>query len=235
DAELHLLADGREALGGLATIRQQAEGFAVTAELAGPLAPLMAEPYRPFFGAETRLAAQGLVRSAGGLDISQFSLSGGQLALSGTARTTPDNFLSRLKLDATIADPAGGAVTLPVPGGSTRVGQASLAVDFGAGDSGDWRAAIGVDGLATPQFGADRFALAIGGVANDIADPARRMVTFNGDGSLTGIKADPAIEAALGDSVGLGLAGLWHAGEPIELAQLRVAGAALAADIAGSI
>jgi len=235
DAQMHLLADGREALGGHAILRQQAEGFAVDAELAGPLSTLIAAPYRPFFGAETRLSAQALLRSGGGFDISHFSLSGGQLAVSGTARTTSDNFLSRLKLDASIADPAGRAVILPVPGSATLVDMANIAVDYGADDSGTWRADIGLDGLVTPQFGADSFALTLSGVANNISDPASRMVTFNGDGALSGISADPAIQSALGDSVGLGLAGLWNAGEPVQLAQLRLAGAALALDAAGTI
>src|SRR5690606_654359 len=42
-------------------------------------------------------------------------------------------------------------------------------------------------------------------------------------------------EAALGDSVGLGLAGLWNAGQPIELAQLRVVGEALTAGLSGVV
>ncbi|MBD8066730.1 translocation/assembly module TamB domain-containing protein [Devosia sp. PTR5] len=235
DTELHLRADGREALGGSATIRQQPEGYAVSTELAGPLSTLIAGPYRPFFGEETRLGAKALVRDDGGLDISQFTLSGGQLSVSGMARTTSDNFLSRLKLDATIADPASTAVTLPVPGGATKVDGARVAIDFGANDSGDWSATVDVNGLSTPQFAADRFALSVGGVAENINDPATRRVTFNGDGTLSGIVADPAIEAALGDSVGLGIAGLWNAGEAIQLAQFRIAGAALALDAKGQI
>lgn len=235
DTQMDLLADGQTALSGTATVRQQSAGFDINAQLSGPLSRLIAEPYRPFFGSETRLDAKALVRSAGGLDISQFSLSGGQLAVSGLASTTSDNFLSRLKLDATIADASGQAVTLPVTGHSTLIDGARIAVDYGAGDSGDWTANVSVDGLSTPQFGADKFVLAIGGVANDINDPAKRMVTFNGDGTLSGISADPAIKAALGDSVGLGIAGLWNAGQPIELAQLRVAGGNLALNAAGKI
>src|SRR5690606_38921117 len=53
-AQMRLLANDREALAGTAIIAQQADGLAIDADLGGPLSTLMAAPYRPFFGAETR-------------------------------------------------------------------------------------------------------------------------------------------------------------------------------------
>ena len=41
--------------------------------------------------------------------------------------------------------------------------------------------------------------LTVGGVAENLADPQTRRVTFNGDGMLEGIAASPEVEAALGD------------------------------------
>ncbi len=234
-AEMQVLADGRTALSGTATVAQGADGIAINADLGGPLSTLMAEPYRPFFGAETRLSARALLREEGGLDISGLTLSGGQLALSATAETTADNFLSRLDLDASIADPTGSSVILPVPGGATRVGTARLSVDFGVAGSEDWNAVLGVDRFETDGIAVDTLGLTLGGVARDLEDPAKRMVTFNGDGTLAGVTGDEGIEAAFGDSVGLGLAGLWNAGEPIQLAQLRIVGEALTADLTGTI
>lgn len=233
-ANLSLLANGQTALAGTATIAQNADGFVVDADLGGPLSTLMAETYRPFFGADTRLSANALVRSAGGVDINELTLSGGQLALTANGATTADNFLSRLELTASIADPEGGLVILPA-GGNPQVRAAQLVVDFGADGSEDWRADLGIDSLLTGDFAAERVALGISGVASNLSDPATRMVTFNGDGSVSGISGDEAVMAALGDSVGLGLAGLWNAGQPIELAQLRVVGEALTAGLSGVI
>ncbi|MCP8884064.1 translocation/assembly module TamB domain-containing protein [Devosia sp. XJ19-1] len=234
-AQMRLLANEREALAGTATIAQSADGFAVTANLGGPLSTLVAEPYREFFGEDTRLTASALVRSAGGFDISSLTLSGGQLGLSARAQTTPDNFLSLLDLTATVADPEGGQVTLPVPGSATLVQGGQLQIAFGTEASEAWQARLDVEGFETDGFAARTFGLGIGGVARNLADPASRMVTFNGDGALSGIDADPGVEAALGDSVGLGIAGLWNAGEPIELAELRVVGQALVAGLSGQI
>ncbi|WP_375599847.1 translocation/assembly module TamB domain-containing protein [Devosia sp. Naph2] len=233
--QMQLLANDQTALAGTATIAQEAEGFAINANLGGPLSTLIAEPYRDFFGADTRLTAKALVRSAGGLDISNVTLSGGQLGLTARAQTTADNFLNLLDLTATIADPEGDKVTLPVPGGSTVVQGGQIRVSFGTEASEQWQARADVEGLETDGFDAQTFGLGIGGVARNLADPASRMVTFNGDGAVSGISADPGVEAALGTSVGLGIAGLWNAGEPIELAELRIVGQALTAAMAGEI
>ncbi|QYO75960.1 translocation/assembly module TamB domain-containing protein [Devosia salina] len=233
--QMRLLANDQEALSGTATIGQQADGFAVAARLGGPLSTLVAEPYRDFFGAQTRLTADALVKSAGGIDISNLTLSGGQLGLTARAQTTADNFLSLLDLSATVADADGGRVTLPVPGAATTVQGAQLQVGFGTDASQEWQARADIEGLDTDGFAAQTFTFGLSGVARNLEDPSSRMVTFNGEGSLSGIDADPGVEAALGDRVGLGLAGLWNAGEPIQLAELRVVGAALVASLTGQI
>ena len=129
--ELQLQANGQTALSGVATINQTGEGIAIATDLRGPLSTLIAETYRPFFGAETSLTANALVRSEGGISITGLRLSGGQLSLKAAADTTADNFLRRLTLNAVVADASGGTVTLPVPGSATRVGSAQLAVSFG--------------------------------------------------------------------------------------------------------
>lgn len=233
-ADLTLLANGQTALAGVSTITQNADGFVIDADLGGPLSTLVAETYRPFFGADTRLTANALVRSSGGFELSSLTINGGQLALEAQASVTADNFLSLLDLKASIADPAGGLVTLPA-GGNPQVKAAQFVVDFGRDGSENWSADLGIDGLTTADFAADRVGLAINGVASNLSDPATRMVTFNGDGTVSGISGDEAVEAALGDSVGLGLAGLWNAGQPIELAQFRIVGEALTAGLNGVI
>ena len=240
--ELVLQANGQTALGGVATITQQAEGFAVAADLRGPLSMLMAEAYRPFFGAETALTANALVRSAGGLSISGLRLSGGQLSLEAAAETTPDNFLSQLTLDAVVADPAGGQVVLPVPGGATKVGSAQLRIDYGGAVAAteprtgkDWSSNLSIIGFEQPGLAAETVALTLGGVAAALDDPAARMLTFNGDGAISGISASEAVEAALGDSIGIGIAGLYEAGKPVQLAEFRVVGAALTSALKGQL
>ncbi|UJW87165.1 translocation/assembly module TamB domain-containing protein [Devosia sp. SL43] len=240
--ELVLQANQQTALSGVATIQQQAEGFAVAADLRGPLSTLIAEPYRPFFGAETSLTANALVRSAGGLSISGLRLSGGQLSLEASAETTADNFLSQLNLNAVVNDPAGGQVILPVAGSATKVGSAQVTVDFGGPVAATepntgkaWSANVDVVGFEQPGLAAETIALTLGGVATALDDPAARMLTFNGDGAISGITAAEEVKAALGDEIGIGIAGLYEAGKPVQLAELRVVGQALTAALSGQL
>lgn len=234
-SELSLAANGQTALSGVATVNQHENGIAIAADLGGPLSMLMAEAYRPFFGAQTSLHAEALLRQEGGFTLSSLTLGGGQLALQASAETTPDNFISALRLDATIADAAGGKVLLPVPGADTSVGSARLAVEFGGGAGENWSADLDIAGFATPDFSAEVLTLNMGGVAANLADPASRRVTFNGDGRLSGVSGSPEIEAAFGSGLGIGIAGLWNAGEKVQLAELVLAGEALRAALSGTI
>jgi translocation and assembly module TamB len=233
---LTLDADGRRALEGAARLAQASEGLTIDADLSGPVGELVAPAYRAFFGAETSLALTALVRAAGGIDISDINLSGGQLSLTGTASTTEDGFLRQLALTAAIADPAGGVVILPVPGAATTIAGATLDIAYGTGTGEDWSANLVAREFATDSLDAAEIRLSGAGVAANIEDPATRRITFNADGAVTGIRSDdPDVQAALGDSAGLGMAGLWTAGEPVQLAEFRLVGEALTLALGGTI
>lgn len=229
-------AGGRRALEGVATIAQRAEGLAVDADLGGPVGELVAQPYRAFFGAQTSLQASALVRSAGGVEISGLRLSGGQLGLEASGATTSDGFLSRLAVSAVIVDPGGARVVLPAPGAATTIDGATLKIDFGGAGSDQWTADLVANGFANGGLTAGEVIVKGSGVAANLENPATRRLTFNADGAMNGIRSDDAdVQAALGDSLGFGLAGLWNAGEPIQLAQVRVVGKALGLNLTGTI
>jgi translocation and assembly module TamB len=234
--EMTLDAGDLRALSGVATIAQAPEGFRVAADLRGPIAELVEPLYRPFFGAETALSATALVRQEGGVSISGLKLSGGQLSVGGMAETTKDGFLRLLDLSVVIADPAGTEVTLPLPGEPTTVNSAQLTIGYGSDEGGGWSGTLAVDGLEAGEIAASAVTLNASGVAVNLDDPATRRVTFNGDGAVTGIVTEsPEVQAALGDSIGLGIAGLWNAGDPLQLAELRLEGKALSLALAGEL
>jgi len=229
-------AGGTRALEGAATISGVAEGLSINADLGGPIGTLVAPDYRAFFGQQTRLQATALVKSAGGVEVSNLKLSGGQLALEGNFATTADGFLNRLLLSGVVADPNGGAVVLPVPGGATTIERADLKVDFGSAGGDGWTANVAAQGFTNGELAARDVSIAASGVAANLTDPAQRRITFNADGTIAGIAStDADITAALGDSAGFGLAGLWTAGEPVRIAELRLVGKALTLALAGDI
>ncbi|HTJ58901.1 MAG TPA: translocation/assembly module TamB domain-containing protein [Devosiaceae bacterium] len=232
--QLTLDAGGTRALTGTATVKQQAEGFAIDAALDGPISTLVSPTYRSFFGSSSTLSAKALLRSEGGITINSLHLSGGQLNLAGSASTSKDWFLDDLHLHGEIADPAGGPVLLPVAGANTRIGGASLAVDLG-GANQNWQGELAVRGFHDASLAADTLTLKGSGVAINLDVPTARRLTFNVDGALAGVTAqDPNVAKALGNSIGLGVAGLWNAGQPLQLAQFRLAGKSVAVDAAGT-
>lgn len=233
---LTLDAGGQRALEGTATLAEAPGGLAIAAQLGGPIGTLVAPGYRAFFGERTALEATALLRSEGGLDVSELRLSGGQLALTGSLSTTSDGFLDALAIDASIADPNGSVVLLPLPGGATSLQRATLSVDYGGAGGENWSAGLSAEAFSNGDLSARTLTVTASGIAANLDDAASRRVTFNADGRLEGLSSpDPDVVAALGDTLGFGLAGLWNAGEPIQLPQLRIVGRSLTAALAGEI
>lgn len=233
-AELDFKAGGKTALSGTTVLTRQSAGLGVNAELGGPIADLMPPAYRPFFGERTRLGLDAVVLDAGGFRVDRLSLAGGQVLLTGSAATGTDGFLNRLILDARISAAGSAPVVLPVAGQATTIDTAALLVDFGADDR--WTGMLSVEGFSQAGFVADDIRLDLSGAAMNLSDAATRRITLNGDGAISGIGADdPKIEDALGSSIGIGLAGLWNAGQPIQIVEARVIGKALEVALRGEI
>lgn len=108
---------------------QSRAGFDI--DLSGDLSPLVRSEFRPFFGQQMRLHAQGQARDDGGFDVPTFALTsagmdvGGQLSLSPTGQ--PDAF----SLRANLRDPQGAALILPLALDSpAAISSAQVTADF---------------------------------------------------------------------------------------------------------
>lgn len=233
-AELDFSAAGTAVLTGTTVLARRDGGLGISADLGGPIADLMPAAYQRFFGDRTRLGLDAMVRDTGGFRVDRLSVAGGQILLTGSADTSADGFLNRLTLDARIGAAGGERVLLPVAGQETEIDSAVLLVDFGADDR--WTGSLAVDGFAQAGFGADTISLDLAGAAVNLSDSVNRRITLNADGEISGISSDdPQIEDALGTSIGIGLAGLWQAGEPIRVVEARVIGKALEVAVRGDI
>ncbi len=232
--DLSLDVADRRALTGKADLRQAEGGLRLNADLYGPVATLVPDTYKSFFGAETRLHAGLLIKDKGGIVLDSLTLGGGELALAASADTTADGFLTLLKLDARIASSDGTLVLLP--GGAEKTGIASAGLSIDYAQSEDWTANLAVAGLTTGDLGAEKLTLDVSGAASNLADPVKRRVTFNGDGRITGISAaDPQVAEALGSAMGLGVAGLWSPETAFKLVQMRLSGQGFDMALAGTI
>ncbi|WP_173931328.1 translocation/assembly module TamB domain-containing protein [Chelativorans sp. Marseille-P2723] len=236
DLALALSAAGEPALSGNARFREQPEGLRFTIDVGGPIARLIPSQFRDFFGAQTSLAVSGVARSGGGLFLEEFNLASAALDLQATAETASDGFLTRLSVDADIADPAGRQVLLPVRGGETSLASAQLAIRFGDAGGEEWTASLDVTDLRTGAFAAGIANLEARGTANGLGIPGERSITFRADGAISHITAERAeIAEALGSAISLAAEGEWQSGEPVTVRTAELRGNNLLASFAGTI
>lgn len=234
--ELALDADGERVLAGEAGLEQTGAGLEVAVDVGGAIERLVAPAFRDFFGESTALTAEAILREGGGLTVETVSVDSGALRLQASAETSEDNFLRRLRLEASIASRDGSSVVLPVAGGQTQVNQARLSVDYGAQASNRWSGALNVDGLSTATLDARNVDIDFGGMTRNLDRPDERQLTFRASGGVSGISAsDPAVQSALGDGIDLAVEGAWQAGGPMRLAEARLSAEALSLELAGAI
>ncbi|MCO6390793.1 translocation/assembly module TamB [Aliihoeflea aestuarii] len=236
NVDLALDAEQERMLTGQAQVRDGNGGRGFSTRLAGPIARLIPEQFRDFFGAETSLTAQGFIRDEGGLRLDALDLNSAAMTLSASAETTADNFLRRLAIDATVEDPRGDVVVLPVPGGDTTVERASLVLSYGEGASDDWSGALDIGALKTAEFAAETMELDLTGLAQNLDQPDARRVTFDLSGAIDGVTAtQEEISQALGQRIALTSSGEWNAGQPLVLSNTEVEAEALILRLAGEI
>lgn len=234
--QLTLDAAGKRVLTGSTQINRQGEGLAFKTTVDGAIAMLVPPLFRDFFGNDTALAVNGVVRDAGGVSLDRLTIKSAALAVDATADTTNDGFLRRLKVDASIADPSGKKVILPVAGGQTTVDKAVLAVAFGASAGNDWSSTLDVTNLTTNNFAAKTVNLVAKGLAENLDNPAARSLSYDVNGDVSGITAKRAdIAKALGDLIQLKINGDWKAGTPVNLKQALVAANGFSTALAGTI
>lgn len=234
--QLTLDAAGRRVLTGEARLDRESDGLRFNTTLNGEIAALIPPVFRDFFGDETALIVNGTLRDAGGVALDRLNIKSNALALDATGETTSDGFLRQLKVDATIADPTGKKVILPVKGGQTTVDKAVLAVSFGASANNDWTSSIEVTNLTTDTFAAKSVNIIGKGLAENIDYPTTRSLTYDVTGDVSGITAKRAdVAEALGDVIQLKINGDWKAGTPVNLRQALVAANGFSAALAGTI
>jgi translocation and assembly module TamB len=233
DLAFWLDAAGTRLAEGDIALRSTEEGLAFRADFAGELAPLVPPDYRPFFAGRSTVLVDGVNIAAGGLRLDELAISGAALDLDGALELGPDNFLQSLRLDGTIGDPRAPALTLPIPGGATQLHSGVLNVTYGEGSR--WTGIVALDRLIAGDIEIEDLTLSMGGLAQNLQDPATRNVTINVEGLATGIWAeDPDVRAALGERIDFFADAAIPPDAPVEIRQLQISGSGLSIFTAGT-
>lgn len=198
--DLALDTNGNRTLTGGFTLVRQADGRVFATRVDGPIAVLVPPVFRDFFGAETALSANGLLKDGGGFRLDDLALTTAALKVKASAESGSDGFLNKLRVDANIQDDSKGQVLLPVKGGETTINNAILQISYGDRPTNDWTGKLAIAGFKNATVSASGIALDMGGAAENLGDIANRHVTFNVNGGISGINAtDAKVAEALGE------------------------------------
>lgn len=229
EADLRLATEGQDRLAGTITL-SRAEGndapWQTRLDLGGDMTPLFAPELRDFFGTDIRLVAAAQRGEDGALTLDDLALDTRAMSVQGRFALGPDYWPRAARFTARIADPEGGMVTLPSPGGNTRIRRAVATLDYDAAQGDRWSGSLAVLDYTTP--GGTAGALRLWGDGTLVP----------GDGGAVG-KVTAALEtraeamefrdAALAQAVGEALSGqlniTYEEDAPVEITGIALDGA----------
>ncbi|MBP7242710.1 translocation/assembly module TamB domain-containing protein [Amaricoccus sp.] len=227
-------ADAARIATGDIRLRATPEGRGFTVDFRGGLAPVVPAPYRPFFAGETSVEVAGVALAAGGMRLDRFAVKGAELDLTGTLATAADGFPRDLTLAGRLGDPNAPAVVLPVSGGATSIHSAVLDLAYGQGRR--WTGRVVLDRLRAGEVAVEDVTLTLGGLAENLDDPARRNLTFAVEGEATGVSSEnPDIAAVLGDRLDIFADAALPPGGPLHLRQVQATGKDVSLFAAGDV
>lgn len=234
DVTFALDAGGNRVAGGTIALRAKDDGLGFDVDLKGGLSPLIPPQFRDFFAGESVIHVAGVSKTGGGVRLDDLAIQGAVLNLNGSLDTAPDFFPRALDLTGSLGDPAQPPVLLPVPGGQTTINSAQLYVSYG--QASRWNGFLVLDRLSHGDISMEDITLNMGGLAQDLDDPAQRNVTINLEGLATGVSStDANIARALGPRFDLFADAALPPGGPIDIRQLQLSGNGLSVFSAGTI
>ena len=211
-ATLALRTDGVDRLAGTVGIRDiDAPGLLtgtereVTANLSGDVAVLFLPDYRDFFGQSTELRLKALSGTERGLDIETLELTTQGLRLKGTANLNAAFLPEAVDLTASLGQPNGLPVVLPIPGPAVVVQKGAAAIQFDAAKGDGFTLNLQLDGVQRADgVLIDRLALNGDGVLSRSGPTEMSGIAAAITGGMTGFSStDAALWQAVGDDVTL--------------------------------
>lgn len=221
-------------LRGELTFDDSAAGLQTVATLQGPLSDILPPATRPFFGARSNLVFDALFAPEGNVALNRLEVDSGSVQLAANAATLTDGFLSRLKVDLSLAPTQGARLELPFGTTTQTIAGASLTVDYDVSSSGDWRSDLRMSDLRSAEMNLDEVTLQAFGLVQNANDPVRRLVTHQFAAALTGIAATkPALARAIGTQISASGKGEWSPATGMKVDDFSVAGQTLKLQTSG--
>ena len=222
-ADIALASDGQPRLAGDVTLQGVENGRRFEVDLSGDVTELFAPAYKPFFGDDVALLAQGLIPTEGGTDLDTLRLTTEALQVEGTARLGADGWPEFLNVDGTLASADGGPVLLPTSDRMTAQG-AELSLSYDPAVSDVWSLDLTLDAFETPTLSLGT-ARVTGSGRIDRDDGTVGGATAAVEATLATLDfSDDALDEAVGSQVDLTADIAWSQDAPVRLTGLELAG-----------
>ncbi|WOI56002.1 translocation/assembly module TamB domain-containing protein [Palleronia sp. LCG004] len=231
-ADIALATDGEPRIDGTVTLSESDEGQGFAVDIGGDIAPVFTPQYRPFFGPDIQLSAQGAIADSGAIRLDTFDLAAQSIDLQGQVVIGADGVPDLIDVTGEISGDD-GPVVLPV-GQDVRVGRVGLDVQFDESVGEDWTGEIVVEGLDQGTLRIARVALDGSGIISGSGDALAVETNFDFDASGLDFD-DPAVAEAVGDAIEGRVEVDYTSGGDIAMDVLRLSGAGFSLDGRGSV
>ncbi|MEM8850864.1 MAG: translocation/assembly module TamB domain-containing protein [Pseudomonadota bacterium] len=231
-ADIALASDGQPRVSGAVTLAGVEMGRRFDVDLGGDMTALLAPEYRPFFGDDVRLDAEGTILAAGGTDLDTLRIETEALTLTGAVRVGADGWPSFIDVGGVIAASDGAPVVLPTADAATvRRADLSIALDASVSDDFTMTALVEEYESAAARLAEARVnasgTLARQGSVVEAVDAAFEL-------AIAGLDLeDDDLARAVGDAVSLTGDVSWASEAPVRIGDLtlRGTGYGLAGDV----
>ncbi len=198
DASIALATDGADRLKGDVSLTQSEDpvSMQISADLGGDLTPLLPQDFHEFVGTDSDLELS-MVRDADGrIELDRILLSAQALMLNGSATVTAEGLPESVDLAGRITPPTGDSVQLPIPGGTTTIGAATVNATLDGTQNDAWRLSLDVDDLTREEGTIERVSI-LGDGTISVDGPL--MVSGALEAGLSGVALQ---DAKLQDAIG---------------------------------
>jgi translocation and assembly module TamB len=223
--DISLKTQGTSRLAGQVVLQgSSSSGRDFSVDLNGDLTPLLPTEYRHFFGNRTALKATGRQSQDGTVDLTNFDLETGAVALNGDVALDQNYWPTRLMLSGQITPTEEGSVVLPFDDGSTSIEQANLEIIYDAANSGDLEAVFDVANLVTSGVSVRSTQLSVRGALENVFAGQNKLnanVSFHAKGAKFD---DPAQQQAIGDQISGSLRLKHQLAGPLRLEDIKITG-----------
>ena len=228
--------DGKRIVDGNLDLDRVSGVLQAKARLNGPLADILPDDQRAFFGDESRIDADLAFQPDGRILIDRVLVDSGATQLTANGATLADGFLASLNLDLRLQPAEGVRVIIPGKGPQTSLASARVNVTYDAERDGVFEAQFSAVDVKTSGIMIGGVDINANGTVANAHDPAARAVTFKLGGDVTALQAtDEALSKALGDRIKLRANGDWNSGNPVRIQQAAVTGQILELGASGDL